>query len=212
MTWFPDLGTNTMVASGAQIRAVGWLSDKRPFRTGAPGADVIARLKEVVSLHRATHSSILWQEMYWMGGHRCELCNTGFSVACIAIPADRALFVAPDMVVHYIEAHDYSPPAEFIEALMSAPLPGTTEYEAAVLALFDEDHARHVAETRRSLEESRIESGRTSDGRMVFGPFPSDGDVASLPRHRVVGRLLRILALACVAAAGAFTIVKLRHR
>ena len=39
------------------------------------------------------------------------------------------LFVAPEMVVHYIEEHGYSPPAEFVEAVLRAPLPDTEEYQ-----------------------------------------------------------------------------------
>jgi hypothetical protein len=42
------------------------------------------------------------------------------------------LFVAPEMVAHYVEAHHYRPPAQFITAVTESPLPGTDEYRAAV--------------------------------------------------------------------------------
>jgi hypothetical protein len=42
------------------------------------------------------------------------------------------LFVAPEMVIHYVEQHKYLPPDEFILALTRSPLPGTDEYTVAV--------------------------------------------------------------------------------
>ena len=32
-------------------------------------------------------------------------------------------------IVHYLDKHSYSPPEEFISALLSCPLPSSTEYE-----------------------------------------------------------------------------------
>jgi hypothetical protein len=36
------------------------------------------------------------------------------------------------MLQHYVEAHAYAPPEEFVQALLASPLPGTSEYEMAV--------------------------------------------------------------------------------
>ena len=33
------------------------------------------------------------------------------------------------MIVHYIEQHGYSPPAEFVSAVLRCPLPDTEEYQ-----------------------------------------------------------------------------------
>jgi hypothetical protein len=45
------------------------------------------------------------------------------------LPCDETLFVFPDMLVHYIEAHEYKPPDEFIAALMRSPLRDTEEFQ-----------------------------------------------------------------------------------
>jgi hypothetical protein len=36
------------------------------------------------------------------------------------------------MIAHYVEAHRYCPPEEFIIAVMNSPLPGSDEYHSAV--------------------------------------------------------------------------------
>jgi hypothetical protein len=44
------------------------------------------------------------------------------------VPSGDLLFVAPEMVVHYIEQHGYRPPAEFVAAVFRSPLPDTEDY------------------------------------------------------------------------------------
>jgi hypothetical protein len=55
------------------------------------------------------------------------------------------------MVAHYVEAHRYAPPDEFVAAVLSAPLPGTPEYHEAVAA-FREVKLRQLAEWRAELD------------------------------------------------------------
>src|SRR4051812_14625883 len=54
MSWYPDMGCNTMVAEGDHVRAVGWLSAQRPFPTGEVSPEFLARLRE---LYRLSNSS-----------------------------------------------------------------------------------------------------------------------------------------------------------
>jgi len=37
------------------------------------------------------------------------------------IPSQSCVYIAPDLVVHYIEAHRYAPPTEFVEAVLACP-------------------------------------------------------------------------------------------
>jgi hypothetical protein len=57
------------------------------------------------------------------------------------------LYVAPAMIGHYVEHHEYAPPAEFIAAVATSPLPGTSEYQAGC-AVFRELHRRQFKESR----------------------------------------------------------------
>ncbi len=42
---------------------------------------------------------------------------------------DGTVYAAPDLIYHYVVAHHYRPPDEFIQAVMETPLPGSQEYE-----------------------------------------------------------------------------------
>ena len=67
-----------------------------------------------------------------MGLHTCEFCNRYSSTGSFGVPNGDILFVAPTMIAHYVERHQYAPPEEFIRAVLSSPLPGTEMHRAAV--------------------------------------------------------------------------------
>jgi len=48
------------------------------------------------------------------------------------VPADGLLYVAPEMISHYVVDHDYLPPSELIEAVLRSPIPGTEEYTVCI--------------------------------------------------------------------------------
>jgi hypothetical protein len=63
------------------------------------------------------------------GLHTCEFCGRAHGINNFGVPSGDLLFVAPELVVHYIEEHGYSPPAAFVEAVLRSPLPDTEEYQ-----------------------------------------------------------------------------------
>jgi hypothetical protein len=52
----------------------------------------------------------------------------------LGVPGRTVLYVAPEMILHYVTDHRYLPPAEFVEAVTTCPLPGTPAYAAAIAA------------------------------------------------------------------------------
>jgi len=38
------------------------------------------------------------------------------------------------MILHYVKEHGYLPPADFVEAVMACPIPGSDEYRKAAKA------------------------------------------------------------------------------
>lgn len=130
MSWFPDMGTATMIDRGDRVLAVGWLSDSKPFPVGEMSPEFLARLKEFCRRWGDGLDSLAWGD--FVGMHRCELCRACMASGNIGVPAGGKLFVAPEMIAHYVEAHRYAPPSEFVTAVLSAPLPGTREYHEAV--------------------------------------------------------------------------------
>jgi hypothetical protein len=47
------------------------------------------------------------------------------------------------MTVHYIEAHGYQPPAEFIAAVLRSPLPDSEDYQVLTEPFWQLHHARY---------------------------------------------------------------------
>jgi hypothetical protein len=54
-------------------------------------------------------------------------------VTNVWIPADGFLYVAPSLVLHYIDAHGYSPPFEFQAAVVACPPMRQMDYLKAIL-------------------------------------------------------------------------------
>lgn len=130
MSYYPDLATRTDVLHGAHVRAVGWLSAAHPFPTGASSGAFVQRLADFVA--RWDDSSRVLGLPDSMGMHDCELCRAFHGNGNFAVPLDDVLFVAPTMIHHYVVSHRYAPPAPFVEAILTAPLPDTDAYAADI--------------------------------------------------------------------------------
>jgi hypothetical protein len=116
---------------------VGWLDNIHPYPKGTVDARLIEKMKLLASNP---------VELY-RGKHICELCveppdlikttqpngvaldpncswvrwvNQRSSNGEIRVSGEGIMFAAPVLIVHYIEAHNYSPPAEFLRAVEKA--------------------------------------------------------------------------------------------
>lgn len=127
MSFFPDMGHKTMVAVGEHVRAIGWLDPKHPYPTGDVPSEFLSRLKEFVA--RCSQSADALYFGGFGGFHTCEFCDKAHGIGNFGVPSGDLLFVAPEMVVHYIQQHGYSPPTEFVAAVLGSPLPDTEEYQ-----------------------------------------------------------------------------------
>ena len=130
MTFFPDMGTITMVAAGPHVRAVGWLDRDHPFCQGDPPPGFLERLQEFVD--KWAESARLLGFAMFLGSHRCEFCADSHGTGDFGVPFGDVLFVAPMLVGHYVECHRYLPPADFVTAVMRSPNPGTSQYRILI--------------------------------------------------------------------------------
>jgi hypothetical protein len=126
MSFIPDLSE---VGPGPML-AVGWLHPDHLYSSGAVPPGFSERVKEFARL---------WFECVKVlnlgvaaGVHMCEFCDEALGTGEIGVPAGDRLFYAPQMIAHYVEKHRYAPPAEFVDAVLASPLPGTPEYSEAV--------------------------------------------------------------------------------
>jgi hypothetical protein len=125
--FYPDLGRRCDVDFGEHVRAVGWLARGQPFQTGEVADDFFRALHE--------HVCAAWQPVGMPGIHLCEFCaqplpNGRFvgGNSNVWIPCGDRVFVAPALILHYIEVHGYRPPEEFVDAVLAAPHQGSREF------------------------------------------------------------------------------------
>ncbi|MFZ2279546.1 MAG: hypothetical protein WAW39_17250 [Prosthecobacter sp.] len=131
MAYIEDLSTETYCGwmhKDMACLSVGWLGCTVP----TPGA--LAPRYLAVLRHYAAHHAFMDG---LMGNHACEICGKGkfhgeFWIELFVPQVDRRVrFVLPMGVFHYIEAHGYCPPPEFLKAI--EPLAVELEMEAALL-------------------------------------------------------------------------------
>lgn len=95
---------------------------EHPFTRGSSPPDFVSALRE--------HVATAWQPVVAAGVHECEICANARAGGNLWIPAPQVVFVAPEMIAHYVEAHGYKPPDAFVRAVMACPPQGSREYFA----------------------------------------------------------------------------------
>ena len=149
MAFFPDLGTETMVASGAHVRAIGWLAAGHAFPTGTVPGVFTERLQRFMEGGGKTSQFEMGLGLC-LGWHDCEFCGQFRGRSAFVVPSESGLYVCPEMLEHYVTVHDYLPPPAFVDAVMRSPLPGTDEYERLAVP-FVEAHSRKMLGVRERL-------------------------------------------------------------
>ena len=110
------------------LRAIGWLEHPHSFTRGDVPKALISRLKALVDQAPS--------DLRYRGIEECSFCLAEglpppgpiWSQENILIPGDGVVYAAPGGVVHYIEAHSYLPPSEFVEAALRCAACGSDEY------------------------------------------------------------------------------------
>jgi hypothetical protein len=132
MAYYADMSTRCQIASGPFVRAVGWLGGGHDFPRGEPPPGLIDKLRRYARCWSDSVEALGWPVAG--GCHDCELCGAFATSGNFGVPAGELLYVCPEMIPHYVEAHGYLPPPPFVEAVMAAPLPGSREYAEAAAA------------------------------------------------------------------------------
>ena len=142
MTYFNDLSVYTYFASEKPWplqNNVGWLGPGQSFPTAKPSESVLDLVWKFCKVRVNPMRGI----------HPCHLCPRGEShippseshlserngehlilgSAEIRSFSNRgAIFAAPNLIYHYIAAHHYRPPDEFVDSLSEGPCPPDPEY------------------------------------------------------------------------------------
>ncbi len=93
---------------------VGWLGNSVPT-TGEVSPENLEKLEWVYE------NRIIDQG--WMGEHECEICNNHVDRGELLVIDGDKMYVAPRMILHYINEHAYLPPKEFLNAIGNIHVP-----------------------------------------------------------------------------------------
>ena len=129
MSYFKDLSKYTYISMPKKHLTylnVGWLSKKKKFPLGQISSSLLKKLKLLANTNRVLESRGLYE---------CELCvspNTidnfvevfhrPTSSAQIHLEYRGVVYCSPEMIVHYIEDHNYLPPKIYLNALRNIEL------------------------------------------------------------------------------------------
>ena len=124
--WISDLSP---YSDAATIVAVGWLARGHEYPLGVAEPEVYAKLQSLLTDP--------WQPTAAAGLHRCDLCLYAAEKAGsrnVFVPGKSIVYVAPELITHYMNVHGYLPPREFCEAVINCPPMGSAEYRRALLS------------------------------------------------------------------------------
>jgi hypothetical protein len=125
VTWYADHAPCTYFGEDCapNLKAIGWLAADQPYRTGD--------LPPIVTSNLVRLLKNAYQPVFFLGGHTCELCpeNGVSGYLNLFVPAKGFLYVCPELILHYISAHQYRPPNEFCNAVLRCPRPSGWLYK-----------------------------------------------------------------------------------
>ncbi len=116
---------------GPNVHPVGYLYRGGTFSMGATPTAAYEALKVLIDfdLNPIGVASA--------GMHQCGVCQFdgpfGKSID-IWIPHGSTMFVCPTLVTHYIAAHRFLPPSDFLDAVLACPDMQSMEYKKAFLS------------------------------------------------------------------------------
>ena len=146
--YFPDNASYSygLPRSLPGVECIGWLEPSHEFRKKKQDDLFLRKLlkltrRESVNKMRGIHHcpfcgdlEIRLEEGRFLLGH-----------AELWVPGNRrdVLFVAPNLIYHYCDKHDYEPPREFVEAVLAfdfdSEWSGVVEADKRIDALYAED-------------------------------------------------------------------------
>ena len=124
MTYIPDLTPYDYhtFPRHPKLLAIGWLDSDATYSKGVVGQDIINRLARLtakpVNLTRGYHfCQFCKRELSDKYGEQHARGNGEIRV----LGANDIIYAAPVLISHYVEKHQYGPPAEFLEAVSKLP-------------------------------------------------------------------------------------------
>ena len=146
MSWYADLGPCDYLGPeySSGLKAIGWLEEGREYRRDKADSRFVHKLVLLLGEPNPLEKST--------DPHSCSLCafsrgplefrlfqspgmpSVPMGNRNLFVPGGGFLYIAPSLVLHYIDAHQYLPPEEFIKAVLECPPIRSQEYQKSVQA------------------------------------------------------------------------------
>ncbi|MEU4490215.1 hypothetical protein AB0H94_35995 [Streptomyces purpurascens] len=131
MTFFDDLSPYAYlpatVPGNVEALNVGWLDEGKPYAKGSVPDGFLGELSLLArdatqARTRGWHAcpmrhvgeAVAYPVTYGISGS--ELCLGGAEIRVVSKTGEW--LIAPDLVLHYVAAHSYSPPNDFVDAVL----------------------------------------------------------------------------------------------
>jgi hypothetical protein len=121
-TYLKKTAEDVLDSTGLPTLNVGWLENGQPFTTGETSKEFQEKLREFCQPE--------YKVLATRGFHECEFfCREhARSNTEIRVLGAKAVYAAPTLIHHYVIAHHYQPPQEFIEAVLNSSHPSSANY------------------------------------------------------------------------------------
>jgi hypothetical protein len=137
MAYYPDLSPYVYKPRGTEGNTlnVGWLDAEHTYPRGTLSEAFVERLwafcrKKMLQargFHTCELCEIPAQEPF-QAQHGAEILSLGWAEIRV-FGAEGCVYAAPNLIYHYVVDHYYRPPEEFIQAVLTSPLPDSPEYQ-----------------------------------------------------------------------------------
>lgn len=128
---------------------VGWLEKDHEFNIGEVPVGFIEKLRKYGEQKFTINNT--------RGFQLCHLCDeqiVGEAIKCATSSCEVRIvgthgdvYACPKMIIHYVEAHGYLPPQQFVDAVINGPEPGSEEYTNIIKSLPMHWEKRHPEES-----------------------------------------------------------------
>ena len=139
---------------------VGWLGDSTP----SADHEIPHGFLEILRHYKDYH----YVDEGWMGFHTCEICEAFDDRGEFLIQMDDDFYVLPNMVLHYIEKHDYRPPLTFMNRVMgdwASPSRNRCREDACGMSI-EERSKKIIAESEKWMKEHNERIERVKRGEI----------------------------------------------
>lgn len=116
MAWYEDLTECDYLGEEYLkfLTAICWLEKEKPYTKGEISQTIVDKLYEISKLPETL--------VYFLGYHECDFCgfcDVELGASMFIIGFKEKIYACPAMIIHYIKAHKYLPPPEFLEAVQN---------------------------------------------------------------------------------------------